>query len=122
MGSGRNKPPEPTQPESLEDSGCKQCLLGNRVPYESAAAALTFRGKSAVKRLNAPAWQCGCKPYTDILTRGRWNALGLYIRRGETALYRAGRSANIPVFCRCQVGTDSTNNAPVDFDPAEVPF
>ena len=74
-----------------------------RKPYASIEQAMKFRGKSEVKRENAPAWECGCKPYVDILTVGRWHAFGRYIRKGESAAHRAGMRANVPLFCRCQL-------------------
>ena len=70
---------------------------------------LKFPGrKSATKRENAPAFPCGCKPYRDILTAGRWHFLGHYIRKGESAMHRAGRFATTPLFCRCQLADTDT--------------
>ena len=45
------------------------------------------------------AFQCGCAPYIDILTFGRWRALGRPVRKGQKGT-RIGRAT---LFCACQV-------------------
>ena len=93
--------------------------------YYETHDPLQFRGRSQVKRLNAPAWPCGCKPYVDVLTAGRWRALGYSIAPGQSAEYHAGKRATVPVFCRCQLAGASTTPASQDpcFDNLdEIPF
>ena len=46
---------------------------------------------------------CECKSYVDILTAGRWRALGYGIRQGEHATFHGGKTKKLPLFCRCQV-------------------
>ena len=67
------------------------------------ADVFRFKGRSAVKRESTPKLPCGCKPYVDVLTIGRWHALGEYVRAGEKADNRAGKNLRTPVFCRCQL-------------------
>mgnify|MGYP001574010557 CR=1 FL=1 len=87
-------------------------------PYTAASAA-KFGRKAAWKVDGAaavPIGECGCRPYVDVLTAGRWRFQGAYIRKGESAILRAGRSGTVPLFCRCQVdfGTVAAAYAPGD--------
>lgn len=78
--------------------------------YYETNGVFRFRGKSEVKRQNTNlGLPCGCRAYLDVLTPGRWRALGRRIRAGESAILRVGRRANTPVFCRCQLEA-----APID--------
>ena len=82
-------------------------------PYPGGV--FSFPGKSASKRQTACILECievcgptcehprGCKSYEDVLTAGRWRALGYFIRKGQTAINRGGKHGTIPLFCRCQV-------------------
>mgnify|MGYP001617845764 CR=1 FL=1 len=74
-----------------------------RLP-EYPGGVFHFRGKSTWKReAYNMGNECPCTPYVDILTAGRWRALGCSIKAGESAMHRAGRLGNTPLFCRCQV-------------------
>ena len=90
-----------------------------RVPYQSPEQALHFK-KAAWKRaemnLGLP---CQCQAYVDVLTAGRWRALGCHIRRGEAAALHVGRAGNTPVFCRCQVVAFGSTEPVQDRRPIE---
>ncbi len=95
--------------------------------YYDTHDPLKFRGKTAWKREATDiGLECGCKAYQDVLTAGRWRALGYFIKPGETACHRAGLRANTPLFCRCQ--TAPSNGYTVDeamvnvLDGDAVPF
>src|SRR5438309_8274788 len=83
-------------------------LPRERIPYASPAAALKFPGRcknpdGSFKDRRDADNGCECQSYVDILTRGRWNALGYYIRPGEHANFHGGKEKAIPLFCRCQL-------------------
>jgi hypothetical protein len=90
-----------------------QALLRSIRPpgYYEEHGVYTFKGKTAARReqydLGLP---CGCKAYREVLTVGRWRALGYLIRQGESACHRAGKSATIPLFCACQVEQAGPNS------------
>ena len=71
--------------------------------YYQIHGALTFKGKSEIKRATRPPLPCGCRMYLDVLTAGRWRALGRMIAKGESACLHAGRLGQTPIFCRCQL-------------------
>jgi len=79
-----------------------------RVPYASVAAALKFPGRcrlpnGELKDRRDVDNGCQCRSYIEILTAGRWRALGFYVRGGEHANFRGGKQKTIPLFCACQV-------------------
>jgi hypothetical protein len=78
------------------------------VPYASAAEALTFkhnrnRQPEVIAARLSNEIGCDCQPYHDILTIGRWRALGALVRKGEHAVAHGGKNKTIPLFCHCQV-------------------
>ncbi len=79
-----------------------------RVPYATPGDALTFKfnrnrqPEVIAARLDTEIG-CDCEPYRDILTAGRWRALGSAIRKGEHAVAHGGKYKTIPLFCRCQL-------------------
>ena len=92
--------------------------LPERKTYYDTHNPLAGFGKAYATLLNtAITYECGCRQYADVLTIGRWRALGYYIRRGEHADYdkRAGRQKTIPLFCRCQINSAATD-APAQED------
>jgi hypothetical protein len=97
----------------MAQASASQAKRTPRIPYASPAEALRFKGVSQRRRDHYPLdLPCHCQAYVDVLTAGRWRALGYYIRPGESACFRAGKRANTPVFCRCQVLHRDT---PTDF-------
>lgn len=93
------------------------------VRYASPADALKFRVSKRRRDHAILDLPCHCAAYVDVLTRGRWNALGYVIRSGESACYRAGKNATTPVFCRCQVAlrdADSAAPAPEEWHPGDA--
>ena len=89
-----------------------------------------FPGKGRTKRENTHSGlDCDCRPYVDILTAGRWRALGAHVKSGEHANLRVGRFGNTPIFCRCQVarfdGSDPDPRATLEESAAllaDIPF
>jgi hypothetical protein len=78
------------------------------VPYASAAEALTFkhnrnRQPEVIAARLSNEIGCDCAPYHDILTIGRWRALGALVRKGEHAVAHGGKNKTIPLFCHCQI-------------------
>jgi hypothetical protein len=78
------------------------------VPYASAAESLTFKHNrnKQPEVINARLSNeigCDCQPYHDILTIGRWRALGALVRKGEHAVAHGGKNKTIPLFCHCQI-------------------
>ena len=106
-----------------------RCQVEEAKGYEPGTV-FRFKGKSIAARANENiGLECGCKAYVDVLTAGRWRALGYYIRPGESACHRAGKQGNTPIFCRCQVQLSgfepdyvSTVPAYDPFEPDEIPF
>lgn len=70
----------------------------------SPSDALSFEHDSQSLRAEAMAYlDCGCEPYSTILTLRRWNALGFRVRKGEHACLRSGKREQFALFCRHQV-------------------
>ena len=78
-------------------------LRATPLGYYAEHGVYRFKGKSEVKRQNYElGLPCGCRAYREVLTAGRWRALGRMIRKGESACHRAGKRASIPLWCACQ--------------------
>lgn len=76
------------------------------------------------------ALRCECKPYVDVLTLKRWNALGMRVKAGEKSTVKIGvlynneetdedgnvtvsrRRSTSAVFCRHQVAPSGKAQAP----------
>ena len=87
----------------------------------TAEAARAFVGYSVANAVAVKArLTCGCEPYEDVYTFGRWIAQGYCVRKGEHAIKipvvrtveKEGEDGetklvrmfgNGAVFCRCQV-------------------
>ena len=104
-------------------------MSAGRVAY-TPETVLKFRGRSEARRSNADSGlECACRPYVDILTAGRWRALGAHVKAGEHAVTRVGKFGNTPIFCRCQVarfdGSDPDPRATLEESAAvlaDIPF
>ena len=100
-------------------------LKAARAPsgFYATNGVYTFKGKSEVRRLNTPPLPCGCRMYVDVLTPGRWRALGRTIAQGVSACLRVGRTWTTPIFCRCQLVPSDTRDAITTIgDINDIPF
>lgn len=85
-------------------------------PSEANASAVELA--RSLRATNGTHTDCQCKPYEDVFTYDRWQALGFQVQRGETKLVtvatvktitdkETGKPRQIPwhsaLFCRCQV-------------------
>lgn len=94
--------------------------MGNEKVVMTAQEAKTFDTYSARNAAEVEdAFSCGCKPYEDVFTYKRWQALGMQVQKGEHGkslsiikeikdkdddgnVVKKKKMCYTKVFCRCQ--------------------